>query len=380
MEVSGTNTSLSDVLGTFDRWLLLDDLGAVEYTIALAVANRFEADPLWGFIVAASGGAKTELIASLSGLPEIHPLSDLTAQTFISGMKGQSKASLLMRLEPGTVLTLKDFTTVLTIHREQRQMILSQLREIYDGSYRKAFGTGEQVDWEGKLGFIAGVTPVIDSHYSVYQVLGERFIQYRTKQPPLKELASRALDNSGSERRMREELSAAVATYVEGLHLPPAPPDLDPEVKQAIIALAILTVHGRSGVVRDGGGELELVPEPEAPTRLAKQLKLLGSALAVMHGHTVVGAEEYVLVKKVALDTIPANRLRVLRALRQRYIPVDTSEIAEAVRYPTSTTRRVLEDLVGHGMADTEKPGQTRAHTWWLTEETRSWWEEAEAL
>jgi hypothetical protein len=54
----------------FDRWLLLKDHSALDYVLAVAVANRFEADPLWAFIVSPSGGTKTELIISLGQLPE----------------------------------------------------------------------------------------------------------------------------------------------------------------------------------------------------------------------------------------------------------------------------------------------------------------------
>jgi IclR helix-turn-helix domain len=372
--------SLVDVLEVFDRWLLLPDHDAVEYVLAIPVANRFAADPLWGFIVSPSGGTKTELIASLSRLPETYQLSDLTPQTLISGLKGQAKASLLMRLDHGSVLTLKDFTTVLTIHREARQMILSQLREIYDGAYRKAFGTGETVDWEGKLGFVAGVTPVIDVHYSVYQVLGERFVQYRTAQPKARDLARKAMSNRAHEGEMRDELAEVVSAFIGSLDIPRRPPDLRPDVLEATIALSILTVTARSGVVRGGRGELELVPEHEAPTRLTKQLGLLGSALTVMHGSHEVGPLEYQLVKKVALDTIPARRLKVLKELRTKKAPASTTEVAESVRYPTGSTRRVLEDLVGHGLVETDKPGQGKADSWWMAPETRALWKDAEAL
>jgi hypothetical protein len=313
-------------------------------------------------------------------LSEVYPLSDLTPQTLISGLKGQSRASLLLRLEPGTVLTLKDFTTVLTIHREARQMILSQLREIYDGAYRKAFGTGETVDWQGKLGFIAGVTPVIDTHHSVYQVLGERFCQYRTKQPRARDLARKAMANRAHEGEMRKELAEAVADFMSNLDVPARPPDLEPEVLDATIALSIFVVTARSGVVRSGRGELELVPEHEAPTRLTKQLGLLGSAGAVMHGRATVGPREYQLVRKVAFDTIPARRLRVLQELRDRDKSATTTEIAEGVRYPTGSTRRVLEELVGHGLVETDKPGQGKADSWWLATDARNWWDEAESL
>ena len=194
---------------TINRWLLIRDMGIIKVLAGAVIANRLNADAVCLFIVAASGGAKTELIRGLNKVEGIYPVSDLTPQTFLSGDKGQKNASLLLRLRADTILTLKDFTTVLTMHRDKRHAILSQLREIYDGYYRKEFGTGESKTWEGKMGFIAGVTSVIDNHQSVFQVLGERFIQYRPTQPDAIALAKKAIANNGGEKVMREEIQNA---------------------------------------------------------------------------------------------------------------------------------------------------------------------------
>jgi hypothetical protein len=69
--------SLAECLATVRRWLLLRDDEAVTYLLALLIANRLPGDPVWGFIVAPSGGAKTELLNALSGIPEIYPLTRL---------------------------------------------------------------------------------------------------------------------------------------------------------------------------------------------------------------------------------------------------------------------------------------------------------------
>jgi hypothetical protein len=101
-------------------------------------------------------------------------------QTFVSGFKGKN-SSLLERLDAKglSFLLLKDFTTVLSLHRDARSEILGALREIYDGEYSKDFGNGQSVSWSGRLGFLAGVTPVIDRHHQVLAVLGQRFLMLR---------------------------------------------------------------------------------------------------------------------------------------------------------------------------------------------------------
>jgi len=363
----GSENALKQCLETIHKWLLLPDDSAVLYLLALVVANRLPGDPVWGFIVAPSGGAKTELLNALNDVPEIYPISDLTPQTFISGYMKDPKASLLMKLDDGKILTLKDFTTVLQLNRDSRQQILSQLREIADGAYAKEFGTGQRIAWQGKLGFIAGVTPVIDHHKSVYAVLGERFLQIRPTLPSRKALAGAARKATGKEKLMRKELREAMARCIASVNFERIPEWPD-EFTEALDCLATLCAIARSGVVRDGSysKDLLLIPEPEVPTRLIKQLMKLGQALAMLQGREKVKAEDYDIVRKVATDTISHTRWTILKTLMQKNEPVETSEIATTVGLPTTTAKRHLEDLEGLHLVVGDRPGVGKANKWSL--------------
>ena len=80
-------------------------------------------------------------------------LGDVTENTFLSGFYGAVQPGLLEKLgdqhEQGSalvtkgdaILLVKDFTTVLSMRREKRATILSQLREIHDGEFKRSFGT-----------------------------------------------------------------------------------------------------------------------------------------------------------------------------------------------------------------------------------------------
>ena len=198
------------------HYLLLPDRGLViKILLASVVANRLKGDPFWLFLVNPASGVKTELIRALNDVGDIYPLSNLTPQTFASGFEAKkNEPSLLLRLDRH-ILTLKDFTTVLTMHRDKRGEILAQLREIYDGHYRKEFGNGKIVDWTGHLGLIAGVTQVIDTYSSVAQIMGERFICYRVKSEAGAAVAQRAVSNQGQEHEMRQALRGAVAGFLD---------------------------------------------------------------------------------------------------------------------------------------------------------------------
>ena len=233
---------IKDVESIFGKHLLLKDTMVIRVTLATVFANKLQGDPLWLLIIAPPASAKTEIITALSGLPEIFPLSILTARTLVSGMIGEpeEKTCLIKRLN-GKILALKDFTSVITMHHDQRSEVLGQLREIYDGRYRKCFGTGQDTKWEGKLGIIAGVTPIIDTHYAIFQMLGERFIQFRIEAPHPVDMALKGMDNSGKEREIRKELEDAVKNFATSLPLPQEI-SLSPIIKGKIAHLSAFCV------------------------------------------------------------------------------------------------------------------------------------------
>jgi len=155
---------------------------------------------------------KTELLRMLWYATDVFPISDLRARTFASGLDTPTgEASLLDQLST-EILVLKDFTTILEIRHDERQAILAQLREIYDRRFDKFWGTGQRLSWTGRLGFLAGVTPVIDKHHAVMGLLSPRFLQFRVRPSDRTQAALQAIKNAGRETATRSASS------------PPSPP------------------------------------------------------------------------------------------------------------------------------------------------------------
>lgn len=361
--------SLQNVVNTVNKWLFLSDTHVIKVLLGTVVANLLQGDPVWLFIIAPPSSAKTELIRALNKIPQIYPLSNLTPQTFISGRVSKINCSLLPQLN-GKILTFKDFTTVLTMHREKRAEILAQLREIHDGQYKKAFGTGKIIEWSGKLGFISGVTPIIDTHYSIYTVLGERFIQYRIKQSDPIILAKKSMQNTGKEKEMREELSTVIAQFIKNIQIPSIDNiEISDEIKDKLAYLSTFCVTGRSGVIREGYHYREIIytPEPEAPARLSKQLLTLSYGLAVVSGLKQVSMEDYSLIYKVGMDTLPKVRQDLLDFLSEHRDALTTSDISTEINYPTNTARRYLEDLHALKLIDRLKGEKGKADKWKLS-------------
>ena len=72
---------IQKTLKTFEKWLYLPDPGAVEITLATIAANLLQGDPVWLLLVSASSTGKTELLNSVSQLPNRHSVGGLTNES-----------------------------------------------------------------------------------------------------------------------------------------------------------------------------------------------------------------------------------------------------------------------------------------------------------
>jgi hypothetical protein len=289
-------------------------------------------DSAWLFLVAPPGTGKTTLsIMGSARLPQVVSLGGFTPNTFLSGFYGRQEPGLLEKLgktseQSGTyttvgdgILLAKDFTSVLSMRRETRAEILAQLREIHDGEFRRSFGTGETKIWRGRVALIAAVTPVIDRHYGVFNVLGERFLQLRWHRPKSPRAGQKAILQQGSEERIREVLQQSFKAVIEN-SLKRAP-TISTQSRERIANLAELVAIARTYIFRNSFGrrEIEYVPESEANTRIAKALAAIARGLASLNCREEVADEDLQDAFRVGLDTIPENRCRLLLAITREY-------------------------------------------------------------
>ena len=354
---------LEDVKLSFCEWMRLEDHNIIDVVLGAVIANSLEGDPINLYIVAPPSSGKTEILRSLNDFSKIYYLSSLTSQTLISGSKakdGRYKNSLLLRLKDlgKTILVLKDFTSILEMRNESRQEILSQLREIADGYYKKPFGTGEEVDWTGKLAIIAGVTPAIERYHSIHQVLGERFLYYRISQNNPRAMAEMAQKFAGKEEQMRNGLRETVKQFLEqfeGYTIKDI--QIGGEINGRLFGLACFIADVRSGVSRDRYTQMiEYLPEAEGPARLVKQLFTLGCGIAIIQGKSEVDEDVYEILKKIGKNTIPSHRNLILKEMWEREITGDSWEKTRTLSgyfsYPVTTTKMQLEDLMILGLVN----------------------------
>lgn len=320
------------------------DIEGARALYAAVAAHRLSGPPVWAMIVAPPGSFKTELLNPLEDLAGVHFVDKVTPNTFLSGQiddgkkKREVSPSLLHRIGPNGLIICPDFSTVISMHRDNRGSILADLRRIFDGHLKKEFGTADNPqdrEWRGRITFLAAATPEIDRHYSIFQSLGERFVLIRWHRPGGVEAAEIAIRQNAQE--VKQTLKAAVHTLLA------KPVTVAPQLAKAdehrIAALGEIAVRGRTHVPRDGyRKEIIYVPEAEANTRLPQQLAQLAKGSAFLSGRAVVGEQDMTLVTRVAFDCIPAARRAILSALIRK-------KGLEEAKLPTSTLSYAKEEL-----------------------------------
>ena len=288
-------TTLQELEQNISKYLVLEDKGIVKLLLATVIANRIiTLDSTWLFVATSSSGAKSELLLALSYADGIMPKDDLTAKTFVSGVRRtDGSASLIDRLVPNAVMVIKDLTVLLKKDERESAAIFSQLRMIYDGTFSKSFGTGEDIDRKDiRMGLIAGVTSVIEDYQADDAAVGQRAIKYYMKQSPdegIDDITFKILGGR-DDKGMRKMIGACFKDYLDSTKWGEKPvPDLTDETKRDISRLSNMATKARSSIKRKQWSSMSPIERKnlrEMPYRFAKQLANLARAFMIMNNRT----------------------------------------------------------------------------------------------
>lgn len=375
---------IEEVYSAIKKWLFLDSTDAIQVSIATMLSNKLPGDPLWVFLVAPPGGAKTEIISTLSKSDDSYFTSSLTPHALISGAawNNGNDPSLIPKLD-GKVLIIKDFTTILAKRDQEKDEIFGILRDAYDGSCSKVFGTGQKRSYESRFTILSAVTPKIYEMDHTHQSLGERFLKFpmgnNLGHVSESEIIDRAIGNLTKEKAMRSEMSDYVASFIhyklqeiEKGKIPTIPY----EIKMKLIALAQYGARMRGIVSRDKFRPeiITAVPSTEVGSRLGKQLAKLAISLAIVNGRKEVGEADYNLCKQMMLGTITQKVERLVRVMYME-LPypgntVKTRKISEGTRFSQTTCSRLLGDLDLLEIVD--RKGRANKYEWDLSKYIRN--------
>ena len=321
-ETTASDAVWNDFAAAFAKYHHDPDIEAARVVYAAVAAHRLKGAPVWPMPIAPPGSGKGVALDNLQGLDKVHFIDELTPKTFLSGhmpdpnQPTEKSASLLHRIGSDGIMVISDFSTILSSQADDRNKIMAQLRRIYDGQFRREYGTAHNLDereWSGRLTVVAAVTPDIDRHRGSVQSLGERFLSVRWPRAGGTEAALAAMNQDIAEKKIT--LRALVHELFAGI--PTLEPTVPEVIQHQIAALAEFTVRARTDVPRDARQKSVLLymPEAESATRLSQQLTQLAKGSALLSGRAVVRNEDYHIVRRAAMDSLPPLRRAYVHGL-----------------------------------------------------------------
>jgi DNA-binding transcriptional ArsR family regulator len=253
-----------------------------------------------------------------------------------------ASGGLLRQIGEKGLLVIKDVTSILSMGRELRAEVMAALREIYDGHWIRTVGTdgGRTLSWEGRIAMVGAVTTAWDAAHAVIATMGDRFVLLRMDSTKERTCAGRrAISNTGSEDKMRAELSTAVAVVLAGASLSAIEPTQ--AETDTLLAAADLVTLARTAVEYDHRGNVVDAHAPEMPTRFAKQLA------QVVRGGVAVGMGREAAIRlavRCARDSMPPMRLAILDYLAEHPNSF-TGDVRRGIDKPHTSVDRQLQAL-----------------------------------
>jgi len=345
-----------DLLSSWlDNWYWQPDLQALKLCVCAVAAHYYtDEKPLWLFLIGNSGTGKTEIaIHSLRAAPDSHLRGDFTPKCFLSNWQENGRqrgaprkeSSLLLRDGPSQVWLAKDFTTFASMPYEHRIQVAAKFREIWDGEVVSDTGVDHK-SWQGKVTVVAAATPEFEDHWAAFGGLGERFltVRWRDPQDPTK-IMQKVRDQAGKESRIREMSQRFVGELLAGARRQSDMPTAD-QMEQ-LDATARMIAWLRVRVSRDSTPSRPIVrvAPPESPSRISLALSQIIRTHQDLFHHDTPGRPEFELAGRLAIDTIPLERRRVIESIPLEG-QTDVTSVWKATRIPRTTIIRQLEELV----------------------------------
>lgn len=349
----------------------LRDTLSVMLAIVVSTDLTTDVDHIWLRVIGPPGSGKSTLAEAVSAAREwVAPKSTLTG--FHSGfvdydqVTGEKKedASLLHELNGKTVI-MKDADTL--ANSPSRDRILSELRDLYDGSSRAHYRNKVKSDFENiRLTFILCGTDALRTLNKTF--LGERFldceiIRNEDTTPYLQRASASAYASlAGSLNRANNQTNGEAEYVNNKLLLKQATFGFIKHLKESIgqrsapliktntlttlenLARYVAMLRARKPDATD----LNFRPRTELPTRLTNQLTKLAFSLALVLGKDEADDEVMRIVLKVVQDTSLGFQQEVIGVLCKQ--PVSVRTIAMEINQPETTIRRLLFDMMDFGI------------------------------
>jgi len=366
--------------------------------LACVISTDIDGDQVWLRIIGPPGSGKSTLAEAIGASRDFcFNVSNITGlhSGFVGGENARKKdASLIPKMKNKTTI-IKDGDTLL--NAPNRDRILAELRDIYDGTSRATYRNRVSREYNNvKATFILCGTDELKGLNRSF--LGERFLDVEIlgdedRTPYIKRALDNAFDSVFASFQPSDNGDLDHIPNARMIHLKRAtggliqhfkdnwktmtPPKRTQEAEQVLEALGQFLSFMRARVKREGGDVLYR-PRVELATRIIGQLTKLAVCVALILGKRTIDRQVLKIVRKVALDTAEGFQLEVTTKLAgYKTGGMTVGQLEVALRLSEGTIRNLLRDMrefnIVKRVDQNNRSGQRgrNRHLWRLTEEVR---------
>lgn len=338
--------NLEEVREAYKEFYEIGNTKKIDLLVAVIVSNQLKGRRIWLIFEGASGAGKTALTDPLEFVKVderslAHKSDQITKNTLVSGMKGVEGVAAEL---DGKIWYIPDFSSILGKKSETKRALFSQLRNLYDGFVRKETGgRGSKEKIRVDTTLVTNVTPAFHDQILVHNILGTRFLIYKTKIQKEKDIVERALEER-EEKDIANRIGKVITNFLEDLTI--ADYKLSEEMKDWIIRKGnqIADLRATAKVDRYTGGLTSEVYR-EVPTRLVKQLRQIYIGLENLK-------EDYPkerikkILNRIAESCGDPKRKEVLEFMKEHQgVWRSVSEVARNLNFGKKTVKSNLQIL-----------------------------------
>lgn len=165
-------------------------------------------------------------------------------------------------------------------------------------------------------------------------------------------------------------MAEAIKAYVDSIKVPTELTVIPKEQQQYLIKLSEMATRARSAVARKKyhrDNPITMTHALEMPMRMALQLLNLGYGMAALNPNNVLLPEDYTIIYKAALDSIPIERKKLMETMTG-YMSTDISGAAATLGLPYDTVKLHMEDLAALGVV-TQNRSQAQGRFYYALKE-----------
>jgi energy-coupling factor transporter ATP-binding protein EcfA2 len=346
--------SLENVYTHFQQYYYIEDTRLIDTVLAVKRNLKLKDVPLWLLLVGRSGTGKTTLLKTLETKVDTAVIQKLTARALVTG-KGSLKDNANKYW--GKLVLIFDLARTLSLNPIEKQEIFAQWCDWYDGRLGGTYGTGKDVDYQGKPPqMLIASTPSIYNEQIIHNQLGTRELVYYVDIKNKDEFRRKSMElsKSGLVQEATNHCKLVVQQFLDGLPEPHDNPDIPEQVEKKIIHLTDkLSVLRATAAWDRYSGELLSDAHYEIPSRNSQQLQQFYLSLKSLDSNYSDQRALEILEHIVESSGDPVTT-SVYRCLNDADMPLTTNEVSKRLKLGFKTVNSRLNLLWNIGVIEME--------------------------